>query len=60
MARKRLREAVCRHAHCREPIYYSDFTGTWLHLSSAGESCPNNTVAEPDDTPTDSGYRGRY
>jgi hypothetical protein len=57
---KKLRETVCKHAHCRESIYYSDFTNSWCHLSTAGESCPNNTVAEPDDIPTDSGYEGRW
>jgi hypothetical protein len=47
MGKKRLKEATCKHPHCGEPIYYSTFTATWLHWSTAGEACPNNTVAEP-------------
>jgi len=45
MAKKKLREAVCRH--CDKPIYYSDFTGCWLHWESADRNCRRSSVAEP-------------
>lgn len=41
---KRLHEATCKH--CGEDIYYSDFTGCWLHLRSAAPEC-RSCVAEP-------------
>lgn len=58
--RKKLRDFVCRHAHCGKPIYYSDFTGSWCHWSTAGEPGPNNTMAEPIEEGPKDDCQGRY
>lgn len=50
MARKKPPpESTCRHASCRQPIFYNDFIGAWCHLATAMPSC--GLVAEPVETP---------
>lgn len=60
MGKKPPPEGICKHPHCRESILYSDFAGAWVHLRTLAAPCPNNTVAEPEESAPASNYSPTY